>query len=46
VGGYIGSKLALRLPEAWVKLIFGAILAYVAFKMLWSGYQGISNHES
>jgi uncharacterized membrane protein YfcA len=46
VGGYIGSKLALRLPEAWVKLIFGAIMAYVAFKMLWSGYQGITNHES
>jgi len=46
VGGYVGSKLALRLPEAWVKLIFGAIMAYVAFKMLWSGYQGISNHES
>jgi len=46
IGGFIGSKLALKLPDAWVKIIFGAIMAYVAAKMLWSGFQGISHHES
>jgi uncharacterized membrane protein YfcA len=46
VGGFVGSKLALKFPEAWVKIIFGAIMAFVAVKMLWDGFQGISNHES
>jgi uncharacterized membrane protein YfcA len=46
LGGFVGSKLALKFPEAWVKIIFGVIMAFVAVKMLWDGFQGISNHES
>lgn len=33
IGGWIGSKLSLSLPEATVKKIFGVILMYTAFKM-------------
>lgn len=43
VGGYIGSKLSLRLSPGIVKLVFGGILAYVSFRMIVSGYQSISN---
>ena len=27
IGAFLGSKLTLRLPEAWVKLIFGLLMA-------------------
>ena len=33
-GGYMGSKLALRLPEDTVKKIFAVFLFYSAFKLL------------
>lgn len=33
VGGWLGSKLSLALPEEPVKKIFGVILLYTAFKM-------------
>ena len=33
-GGYLGSKLALRLPEDTVKKIFAIFLFYSAFKLL------------
>ena len=34
VGGWLGSKLSLALPEEMVKKIFAVILLYTAFKML------------
>lgn len=34
VGGYLGSKLALRLPADTVKKIFAVFLFYTAFKLL------------
>ena len=37
-GGFIGSKLALKIPENVVKLIFGVIMLYVAIKMIMSGW--------
>lgn len=43
VGGYVGSKLALRISPAIVKLVFGLIMAYVSFKMILSGYNSLSN---
>lgn len=43
VGGYFGSKLALRISPSIVKLVFGAIMAYVSFKMIVSGFNGLSN---
>jgi hypothetical protein len=46
VGSYFGSKLSLKLPEAWVKLIFGLLLAYVSIQMLMSGYQSLNQNDS
>ena len=43
IGGYIGSKVALRLSPAIVKLVFGALMAYVSFRMILSGYNSLSN---
>ena len=45
VGGYIGSKVALKLSPALVKLIFGAVMAYVSFRMILSGYNGLTNEQ-
>jgi uncharacterized membrane protein YfcA len=45
VGAFFGSKLALRLPEAWVKLIFGLLMAYVSFQLILAGYTGIQKDE-
>jgi len=43
VGGYIGSKLALKLSPALVKFIFGIIMAVVSIKLIHSGYNALSN---
>lgn len=45
IGGYLGSKLALRMNENIVKIIFGAIMAYVAFKMMYSGINTLRNES-
>jgi len=45
IGGYVGSKLALKLSEGVVKLIFGFIMAFVSFKMVMSGYNILSNES-
>ena len=37
IGGYFGSKLALKLPVSTVKLVFGVLMLYVAGKMIYSG---------
>jgi len=34
LGGWVGSKLALRLPELVVKRIFAVVLFYTAFRLL------------
>lgn len=43
VGGYIGSKLSLKLSPGIVKLVFGIIMAYVSIRLMLSGYNAISN---
>ncbi len=40
LGGYFGSKIALRISPNLVKLIFGALMLYASFKMIYSGYKG------
>ncbi|MEY4992095.1 MAG: hypothetical protein RI948_972, partial [Bacteroidota bacterium] len=45
IGAFLGSKLTLRLPEAWVKLIFGVLMAYVSFQLILSGYTGLQKNE-
>lgn len=46
IGGYLGSKLSLKLPESWVKISFGLIMAYVSFKLLISGFQTLTQHDA
>jgi uncharacterized membrane protein YfcA len=41
IGGYFGSKLSLKLSPNIVKLIFGLIMAYVSFKLIFSSIQEI-----
>jgi uncharacterized membrane protein YfcA len=45
IGAFVGSKITLRLPEAWIKLIFGLLMAYVSIQMMLSGYQGLKQNE-
>lgn len=42
-GGYLGSKLALRINPAIVKLAFGILMAYVSIKMITSGVKSLNN---
>jgi uncharacterized protein len=44
-GGYVGSKLSLKLSPGIVKLSFGIIMAYVAFMMIRSGYNLLKNEQ-
>lgn len=41
IGGYFGSKLSLKLNENIVKLVFGCVMALVAFKMIYSGFKSL-----
>ena len=45
IGGYFGSKWAMKLPEAKVKLIFGIIMLYAAIRMIISGYSQLNTPE-
>lgn len=44
IGGYFGSKLALKVPVYVVKIVFAVIMAYVAVRMMISGYNGWQNN--
>lgn len=43
IGGYFGSKLSLKLSPAVVKLAFGLLMAFVSIKLIYSGYNSLSN---
>lgn len=45
VGGYFGSKLALKISPNLVRLIFGIIMVIISAKLVYSGYQGFSNEK-
>lgn len=44
-GGYLGSKLALKIPVNIVKLIFGLIMLYVSIRMIVSGWSVFTEEE-
>lgn len=44
-GGYLGSKLSLKVNPAVVKLIFGAIMLYVAVMMVRSGFIALKTEK-
>ncbi|MGV6860437.1 MAG: sulfite exporter TauE/SafE family protein [Putridiphycobacter sp.] len=48
IGGYFGSKLALKMSPSKVKLIFGVLMLYIAGKMIFSGIkdQKLETHSS
>jgi uncharacterized membrane protein YfcA len=46
LGGYFGSKLALKISPGLVKFLFGILMAYVSFRLIVSGYQSLSSNES
>ena len=46
VGGYFGSKLSLKLNENVVKLVFGVLMLYISFKMIYSGYSNLKNEKN
>ena len=39
VGGFIGSKVSLKTPTHWVKIIFGSAMFYVSIKMIVNGFK-------
>jgi hypothetical protein len=45
VGGYFGSKWSLKLSPHVVKLVFGFLMLYVSFKMIYSGYKAAFTPE-
>ena len=45
IGGYFGSKLALKLSPSVVKLIFGVLMLYISFKMIFSGYKSFAEEK-
>jgi uncharacterized membrane protein YfcA len=45
VGGFLGSKLSLKLSPSIVKLAFGIIMAFVSIKLILSGYNSITNEK-
>ncbi len=45
IGAYLGSKWALKLPEAKVKLIFGLIMLYTSIRMIIKGYSQLNAPE-
>jgi len=45
LGGYFGSKLALKLDPNKVKLGFGILMLYVSIRFIWTAYQNISNGQ-
>lgn len=45
LGGYLGSKLSLKLSPSIVKLAFGLLMAFVSIKLIYSGYNSLSNER-
>lgn len=46
IGGFVGSKLSLKLSPSLVQIIFGLIIAYVSFRLLFAGFSTLSSDES
>lgn len=45
IGGYVGSKLALKISPNLVRLVFGILMAVISVKLMFSGYQGLNNEK-
>ena len=45
LGGFIGSKVSLKTPVRWVKIIFGSAMFYVSIKMIVSGFKLLMTND-
>ena len=45
LGGFIGSKVSLKTPIHWVKIIFGSAMFYVSIKMIVSGFKLLMTND-
>ena len=45
VGGFIGSKVSLKTPIHWVKIIFGSAMFYVSIKMIVGGFKLLMTND-
>lgn len=45
LGGYFGSKFALKLPESKIKFVFGLIMLYIAGKMIFSSFKSTEKND-
>ena len=45
IGGFIGSKVALKMSPNLIKLVFGTFMLFVAFKMIISGMAFFSEND-
>lgn len=45
IGGFIGSRLALKISPSVVRIVFGAIMALISVKMVLSGINTYSNES-
>ena len=41
LGGFLGSKLALKLPAATVKFFFGLLMLYASLRMILTSYKSV-----
>lgn len=45
IGGFIGSKLSLKINPAYIKIIFGLLMVYISIKLILSGYNTLNNEQ-
>ena len=45
VGGYLGSKLSLKMSPHLVKFVFGLFMLLISVKLIVSGYNAMSNER-
>lgn len=45
LGGYLGSKLSLKMSPHLVKFVFGLFMVVVSAKLIYSGYIGLTNEK-
>lgn len=43
IGGFFGAKVAHKLDQNLMKILFGVIIILAAFKMIWSGWKGYNS---
>lgn len=45
LGGYFGSRISLKLNANVVKLVFGVLMLYISFRMIYGGLTNMRNEK-